>query len=154
MDMLDFLDLSHNQLSGKIPTSLAEIHTLGFLDLSNNNLSGKIPTGTQLQSFNASAYADNDGLCGDPLPKCPGDSLRPSTNNPRENMNENDDNNLSLMQEVAISIGFGFIFGFWGVVGSFLLKKSWRTAFFNLLDAAGDWVYVRIAVFVSKCKRG
>ena len=58
MEMLESLDLSHNQLSGEIPTSLAQIHTLGVLDLSNNNLSGKIPTGTQLQSFNPSAYAE------------------------------------------------------------------------------------------------
>ncbi|KAL1555661.1 receptor-like protein EIX2 [Salvia divinorum] len=82
MKMLDSLDLSHNRLSGKIPLSLANIYTLGVLDLSNNNLSGKIPTGTQLQSFNASSYTGNDGLCGDPLPMCPGDSLRPSTTNP------------------------------------------------------------------------
>ncbi|KAL1555654.1 receptor-like protein EIX2 [Salvia divinorum] len=116
MEMLDSLDLSHNQLSGKIPTSLTEIHTLGFLDLSNNKLSGKIPTGTQLQSFNASSYADNDGLCGDPLPKCPGDSLRPSANIPRENMNENDGNNFSFMQEVGISMGF--VFGMLLEIGS------------------------------------
>ncbi|XP_047949624.1 receptor-like protein EIX1 [Salvia hispanica] len=36
MEMLDSLDLSHNQISGEIPTSLAEIHTLGVLDLANN----------------------------------------------------------------------------------------------------------------------
>ncbi|KAG6404918.1 hypothetical protein SASPL_132495 [Salvia splendens] len=149
MELLDSLDLSHNQLSGQIPTSLAEIHTLGVLDLSNNNLSGKIPTGTQLQSFNASAYADNDGLCGDPLPKCPGDSLRPSTTNSKGN----NDDVFSFMQEVGISMGFGFIFGFWGVIGTFIWKKSWRIAFFNLFDAAGDWFYVKIAVFVSKWRR-
>ncbi|KAL1555667.1 receptor-like protein EIX1 [Salvia divinorum] len=153
MEMLDSLDLSHNQLSGKIPTSLAEIHTLGVLDLSNNNLAGKIPTGTQLQSFNASAYANNGGLCGEPLAKCPRDSLRPSTTNPVENMNEKDGDNFSFMQEVGISLAFGFIFGFWGVVGSFILKKSWRIAFFNLFDAAGDWFYVKIVLFLSKCKR-
>ncbi|XP_042009455.1 receptor-like protein EIX1 [Salvia splendens] len=153
MKTLDSLDLSRNQLSGKIPTSLAEIHTLGVLDLSNNKLSGKIPTSTQLQSFDASAYAGNDGLCGDPLQKCTEDSLRSSSTNPVENMNEKDGSNFSFMQEVGISMGFGFMFGFWGVIGSFILKKSWRIAFFNLFDAAGDWFYVRIAVFVSKWRR-
>ncbi|KAL1555669.1 receptor-like protein EIX1 [Salvia divinorum] len=153
MEMLNSLDLSHNQLSGHIPKSLTEIYTIGVLDLSNNHLSGKIPTGTQLQSFNASSYADNDGLCGDPLPKCPGDRLWPSTTNPDENMNEKDGSNFSFMQEVGISMAFGFIFGFWGVIGSFTLKKSWRIAFFNLFDAAGDWFYVRTALFVSKWRR-
>ena len=108
MDMLDSLDLSYNLFSGKIPTSLTQIYSLGFLDLSNNNLSGKIPTSTQLQSFNASTYAENDGLCGDPLLKCPEDSLRPSNTYPSENMNEKDDINLSFMQEVIISSAFGF----------------------------------------------
>ncbi|KAL1555493.1 receptor-like protein EIX2 [Salvia divinorum] len=152
MEMLNSLDLSYNQLSGKIPTSLAEIYSLGVLDLSNNNLSGKIPTSTQLQSFNASVYAGNDGLCGDPLPRCPGNRLRPpTTNHPRENTNEKDDNvGLSFMQEVGISIAFGFIFGFWGVIGTFMLKKSWRIAFFNSFDAIGDWFYVRIVVSLSK----
>ncbi|XP_047940762.1 receptor-like protein EIX1 [Salvia hispanica] len=145
MEMLECLDLSNNQLSGKIPTSLAQLQYLAVLDLSNNILSGEIPTSTQLQSFNASAYAKNEGLCGIPLALCPGDSLRPSTTNPGENMNKKG-GSLSFMQEVAISMGFGFIFGFWGVVGTFVLKKSWRIAFFNFFDDVGDWFYVRIAI--------
>ncbi|XP_057792808.1 receptor-like protein EIX2 [Salvia miltiorrhiza] len=150
MEMLECLDLSHNQFSGELPTSLAQLQYLAVLDLSNNDLFGKIPTSTQLQSFNASAYDENDGLCGPPLPAlCPEDSLRPSTTNP----NEKDDDSLSFMQEVCISLGFGFIFGFWGVVGTFILKKSWRIAYFNFWDAVGDWFYVRIAVFVSKWRR-
>ncbi|XP_042005651.1 receptor-like protein EIX2 [Salvia splendens] len=150
MEMLDSLDLSHNQLYGKIPTSLADIYTLGFLDLSNNSLFGKIPTSTQLQSFNASTYAGNNGLCGDPLPECPEDSLRPSTTNPLDNMNEKENISFFCMQEVDISMVFGFIIGFWGVVGSFVVKKSWRDAFFNWLDVAGDWFYVKGGVLVSK----
>ncbi|XP_047965251.1 receptor-like protein EIX2 [Salvia hispanica] len=133
MGILDSLDLSHHHFSGKIPTSLAEIHTLGVLDLSNNNLCGKISTSTQLQSFNASSYAGNDGLCGNPLPMCIEHSLRPSTTNPVDNTNEKDGNNFSFMQEVGISMGFGFIFGFWGVIGSFILKKSWRVAFSKVM---------------------
>ncbi|KAG6404797.1 hypothetical protein SASPL_132373 [Salvia splendens] len=114
MDMLNSLDLSHNQLSGNIPTSLAQIYSLGVLDVSNNNLSGKIPASTQLQSFHASAYAGNDGLCGDPLPKCQEDSSRPHATAPGENMNENNDINFSFMQRFGISMAFGFVFGFWG----------------------------------------
>jgi len=37
------LNLSHNQLSGSIPSSLSKLPVLGELDLSVNQLSGKIP---------------------------------------------------------------------------------------------------------------
>ncbi|BBN68606.1 disease resistance family protein / LRR family protein, partial [Prunus dulcis] len=53
----------------RIPTSLARIDRLGFLDLSYNNLSGKIPVGTQLQGFDPSFYTGNLQLCGPPLKK-------------------------------------------------------------------------------------
>ena len=79
-------------------------------------------------------------------------ALKPSTTNPRENTYEKG-KNVSFMQEVVISMAFGFIFGFWGVAGSFILKKSWRIAFFNLLDDAANWLYVKIVVFVSKWRR-
>ena len=145
--MLECLDLSNNQLSGKIPTSLAQLNYLAVLDLSNNILFGEIPTSTQLQSFKASAYAKNEGLCGIPLALCPGDILKPSTPNMEK------DHGLSFKQEVGISLAFGFIFGFWGVVGTFVLKKSWRIAFFNFFDAVGDWFYVGIAISMSKLSR-
>ncbi|XP_047938813.1 receptor-like protein EIX2 [Salvia hispanica] len=146
MEMLESLDLSNNKLFGKIPTSMARLR-LSVLDLSNNGLSGKIPTSTQLQSFSTSTYADNDGLCGPPLALCPEDIMKPSITILKE------DNCLSFMQEVGVSMALGFMFGFWGVVGTFILKKSWRIAFFNLFDAVGDWFYVRIAIFASKLRR-
>ncbi|EOY23386.1 Disease resistance family protein / LRR family protein, putative [Theobroma cacao] len=59
---LEVLDLSRNRLSGEIPTSLAELTFLSHLDLSYNNLSGKIPLSTQLQNFDASAFANTVDL--------------------------------------------------------------------------------------------
>uniref|UniRef100_A0A803Q970 Uncharacterized protein n=1 Tax=Cannabis sativa TaxID=3483 RepID=A0A803Q970_CANSA len=85
---LDSLDLSHNKLSGVIPTSLASVSSLSLLDLSNNKLSGRIPIGTQLQSFNASVYIHNDGLCGPPLTNsCFGDE---SSNGPQDHLGGGD----------------------------------------------------------------
>lgn len=141
MEMLECLDLSRNQLTGEIPVGLARLHFLAVLDLANNNLSGKIPTSTQLQSFNESAFAGNSELCGKPLKLCPEDD----NTTVGEDMKEENDGlfGLSFMQEVGISLAFGFIIGFWGAVGSLLMKKSWRSAFFNFFDDIGDWLCVR-----------
>jgi len=65
---LERLDLSENRLSGEIPTSLSNLHFLSEFSVANNNLYGSILLGTQLQSFDVSAYEGNPGLCGPPLP--------------------------------------------------------------------------------------
>nr|GMD67248.1 receptor-like protein EIX2 [Ipomoea batatas] len=120
IEMLESLDLSHNQLSGEIPISLGSLSFLQILDLSNNNLSGKIPSSTQMQSFNASSYAHNSGLCGDPLPKCP-------TNVPNKDEDEDDDDGL-ITQGFYISMVLGFSLSFWGFLVIFFFKGSWRDA--------------------------
>ncbi|XP_019199096.1 PREDICTED: receptor-like protein 12 [Ipomoea nil] len=122
MEMLESLDLSHNQLSGEIPVSLGGLSFLQILDLSNNNLSGKIPSSTQMQSFNASSYAHNSGLCGDPLPKCP-------RNVPNKDEDEDEDEDDGLItQGFYISMVLGFSLSFWGFLVIFFFKGSWRDA--------------------------
>ncbi|KAB1226944.1 Receptor-like protein 2 [Morella rubra] len=64
---LEVLDLSENHFSGEIPASLANLHFLNNFSVANNKLYGAIPSGTQLQTFDASAYEGNPGLCGPPL---------------------------------------------------------------------------------------
>ncbi|XP_047951566.1 receptor-like protein EIX1 isoform X1 [Salvia hispanica] len=177
---MQFLNFRGNKLHGSIPPEICNLTIIQVLDLSINVLSSIIPNcfnnftllasesisdtfayvvtlGTRFGGYETWEYEYSSfqwkGLCGDPLPMCPEDSLKPSTTNSRDNMNDNDGNIFSFMQEVGISMGFGFIFGFWGVIGSFILKKSWRIVFFSFLDGAGDWFYVRIAEFVSKWRR-
>ncbi|CAN1344616.1 Receptor-like protein EIX2 [Linum perenne] len=56
-----------NKLSGVIPPGMTSMTFLNHLNLSYNNLSGRIPLSTQLQSFDPSSFINNKGLCGSPL---------------------------------------------------------------------------------------
>ncbi|XWS45506.1 hypothetical protein CRYUN_Cryun15aG0142000 [Craigia yunnanensis] len=58
--------LSRNKLSGTIPGKVLNLKELHEFDVSDNRLSGKIPPHKAIIS--ASAFIDNPGLCGAPLP--------------------------------------------------------------------------------------
>ncbi|KAB1227859.1 Tyrosine-sulfated glycopeptide receptor 1 [Morella rubra] len=71
---LQEISLPSNNLSGLISDDILNLTKLAKLELYRNNIGGKLPgnIGTQLQSFNASDYEGNPGLCGPPLPnQCP-----------------------------------------------------------------------------------
>jgi len=143
---LEFLDLSRNHLSGLIPPSLAQIDHLSMLNLSDNNLSGKIATGTQLQSFDALSYEGNADLCGKPLDKkCPGDEevahQKPETH---------EGNSQEDREPIYFSVALGFITGFFGLEGSFLLIRNWRHAYVLFLNNIIDTVYVFMVLSANK----
>ncbi|XP_074284146.1 receptor-like protein EIX2 [Silene latifolia] len=135
---LELLDLSNNNLTGEIPKSLDKVTTLGIMNVSNNNLSGEIPVSTQLQSFDASSYAGNAGLCGAPLPSCSKDQA--PSNVPKGDITSvrNKDDDFGFFLGLYISVVLGFIVGFWGVCGTLVIKTSWRYAYFRFLDNIKD----------------
>ncbi|KAJ9679625.1 hypothetical protein PVL29_021525 [Vitis rotundifolia] len=150
LKLLDFLDLSQNQLNGRIPDNLSQIAGLSVLDLSNNTLSGKIPLGTQLQSFDASKYEGNPGLCGPPLKRCPEDepgevSCTTGLSSKKEEI-QDDANNIWFYGNIVL----GFIIGFWGVCGTLLFNSSWQYAYFQFLSKIKDWLYVTTIVNMNR----
>ncbi|KAG6683271.1 hypothetical protein I3842_12G004300 [Carya illinoinensis] len=105
---LEYLDLSANHLYGEIPVSLISLHFLRVFSIANNNLHGAIPVGTQLQTFNASAFKGNPGLCGYPLPPC----SHLTSNKRDEDIQEEEDRHTIPWFHVTMVLGF--ITGFWG----------------------------------------
>ncbi|KAL7252570.1 hypothetical protein ACSBR1_007184 [Camellia fascicularis] len=103
-----------------IPTNLADLNVLSVLNLSNNKLSRKIPTSTQLQSFDASAYCGNPELCELPLPnKCQGDEIVVKFHGKDKRIEEEDNEDKFLILGFYVSLGLGFTFGFWAVLGHY-----------------------------------
>ncbi|XP_003635304.1 receptor-like protein EIX2 [Vitis vinifera] len=152
LSQLETLDLSRNQLSGPIPPSMISLTFLNHLNLSYNRLSGIIPTSNQFQTFNdPSIYRDNLALCGDPLPmKCPGDD-KATTDSSRAGNEDHDDE--FEMRWFYVSMGPGFVVGFWAVFGPLIINRSWRRAYFRFLDEMKDRVMVVITVNVARLQK-
>jgi Leucine-rich repeat (LRR) protein len=130
MTFLESLDVSTNQLTGVIPQSMASLTFLSHLNLSHNNFSRRIPSSTQLQSFSALSFIGNHDLCGPPLtPSCVGNdsSLGPTPNVDDEG---GESSGWVEMKWFYMGMPFGFVVGFWGVFGLLAFSKAWRYAFF------------------------
>ncbi|XP_021812009.1 LRR receptor-like serine/threonine-protein kinase GSO1 [Prunus avium] len=87
---LESLDLSQNQLSGRILSNLAQLTFLAYFNVSHNYLSGPIPLGEQFNTFQEDSYEGNSGLCGMYLPKKCEDS-ESSTRPPPSIVEEDED---------------------------------------------------------------
>ncbi|KAB1226884.1 Tyrosine-sulfated glycopeptide receptor 1 [Morella rubra] len=138
---LEFLDLSSNRLYGEIPASLAKLRFLKKFSVANNKRQGAIPLGTQLQSFDASAYVGNLALCGPPLPNECADITRKERD--KEVLHE--ENGIAIPWH-HISVVLGFITGFWGICGPIAFNSNWRFVYFRFLDNVKDRIYVALAV--------
>ncbi|KAB5531542.1 hypothetical protein DKX38_018212 [Salix brachista] len=110
---LESLDLSSNLLTGRIPQQLASITFLAVLNLSHNQLEGAIPRGKQFQTFSASSFEGNLGLCGFPMPKDCSSSEAPALQ--PSNFDDGDDSTFFGdgfgWKAVAIGYGCGVVFG-------------------------------------------
>ncbi|XP_057990423.1 receptor-like protein EIX2 [Hevea brasiliensis] len=131
------LDLSGNRLSGPIPQSISSLTFLGNLNVSNNNLSGIIPSTNQMSTFNASSFAGNPGLCGDPLTvKCLNDSNNGGDNYPDGGgkADQADNGNGFIDKWFYMSIGVGFAAGLLLPYLVFAMKRSWGGVYFAFVD--------------------
>ncbi|XP_040945832.1 receptor-like protein EIX1 [Gossypium hirsutum] len=119
--LLESIDLSRNQLRGEIPPSMSALTFLGYLNSSENNLTGKIPSSTQLQSFDISSY-DGNHLCGPPLLEIYSTDATTSGDHNNNENNEGDGLEVDWLWFYA-SMAFGFVVGFWVVMGPLLFNK-------------------------------
>ncbi|CAN6691374.1 unnamed protein product [Malus baccata var. baccata] len=142
MRMLESLDLSVNQLCGEVSPSISNLTFLNYLNLSYNNLIGQIPKGTQLQSFDMSSYAGNK-LCRPPLEECH------STKEVMPPVGDEKHGEGHLLEDGGfyLSLGLGFAFGFWIVLGSLLSNVPWS----NALSQFQNIIVKKLYAVIVKC---
>ncbi|XP_050124798.1 receptor-like protein EIX1 isoform X2 [Malus sylvestris] len=139
MGTLESLDFSVNQLSGEISPSISNLTFLAYLNLSYNNLIGQIPKSTQLQSFDQSSYVGNK-LCGLPLEE------RCITNEAMPHVGDEKHREGYLLEDGGfyLSLGLGFAFGFWIVLGSLMSNVPWSNAFSQFQNSIVKKLYAAI----------
>ncbi|KAI9384178.1 hypothetical protein POPTR_012G020600v4 [Populus trichocarpa] len=120
---LESLDMSSNMLTGRIPVQLTDLTFLAILNLSQNKLEGPIPVGMQFNTFDASSFQGNLGLCGiQVLTECNNGAVPPL---PPLNFNEEDGFGWKV---VAMGYGCGFVFG---VTMGYIVFRTRRPAWFH-----------------------
>ncbi|KHN14053.1 LRR receptor-like serine/threonine-protein kinase ERL1 [Glycine soja] len=148
MKSLESLDLSHDQLSGTIPDGISSLTSLSHLNLSYNNFSGPIPKGTQLSTLDDPfIYIGNPFLCGPPLPnEC--------SANDSKHGNEDEDGKDDKIEKLwfYFVVALGFAIGFWAVIGSLLMKRSWRCAYFQYIDKSRQRMNASWAIHLANFK--
>ncbi|KAJ0729997.1 putative non-specific serine/threonine protein kinase [Helianthus annuus] len=127
MKALESFDLSLNRLSGELPMSLSKLNFISIFNVSYNKFTGRVPTSTQIQSLNESNFIGNK-LCGAPLISDCKQLNVPDTLGDQKEDNRSHGSDWGLI----ISIVLGFIIGFWVLVASLIVNKSWRIAYFRL----------------------
>ncbi|GJY07283.1 hybrid signal transduction histidine kinase M [Tanacetum coccineum] len=125
--------------SGEMPPSMSDMLSLNDLDVSFNNLSGRVPSSTQLQSFEPTRFTGNAGLCGPPITKkCPGDE---HLGVPHVVKSESDGYSTDETQRwFYVGGASGFATGFCIVCSVLLLNRQGRRVFFHVHDSIEDWV--------------
>ncbi|KAK6138248.1 hypothetical protein DH2020_027995 [Rehmannia glutinosa] len=151
MKQLESLDFSRNSLFGEIPSSFASMSSLNYLNLSYNNLTGKIPESTQLLSFNESSFIGNN-LCGPPLTSsCGNDGKSPGPRHKLADQDEEDDK--SEIEWFYVFLSLGYAVGLSAFFTTWILKKSWRDAYYESLENMWDKVYVYFYIKLTRLTR-
>ncbi|KAI8538026.1 hypothetical protein RHMOL_Rhmol09G0068700 [Rhododendron molle] len=135
--VLESLDLSSNQLTGKIPGELTRLTFLAVLNFSKNHLVGPIPHGNQFDTFQNDSYVGNSGLCGLPLSKKCGDSeVPPQPISPDDDDDDDDDDDFAsgfTWRIMLMGYGCGLVIGVTMGLVMFLTGRLVR----NVLDSCG-----------------
>ena len=146
--LMESLDLSYNNLGGKIPPELTEITFLAVFSVAHNNLSGTTPERkNQFGTFDESSYEGNPLLCGPPLHDCT--KIGPPSTMLVDHDGE-DGGSFIDMAVFYISFVVVYITVLLGLVAVLYINPYWRRVWFNLIEVCIDNCYYFVVVRYHK----
>lgn len=145
MSSLEVLDLSHNNLTGRIPSSLTKLNFLSHFDVSYNNLVGVVPRGDQFSTFSCDNFAGNADI------KC----QYSSSELPKVLASENEQHHGTgtAVEITYIMVEVGIYFGLLIVWNALFFASALRAAYFQMVDRFFDSLYVITMVNVNRLRR-
>uniref|UniRef100_A0A2N9FIK9 Uncharacterized protein n=1 Tax=Fagus sylvatica TaxID=28930 RepID=A0A2N9FIK9_FAGSY len=148
LKQIESLDLSSNNLNGKIPPQLIELTFLEVFNVSHNNLSGSTPDRkNQFETFDESSYEGNPLLCGPPLHDCT--KIGPPFTMPMDHEGE-EGGSFMDMGIFYISFVVAYIAVLLGIIAVLYINPYWRREWFNFIQACIDTCYCFVVVHYRK----
>ncbi|GKV51790.1 hypothetical protein SLEP1_g58415 [Rubroshorea leprosula] len=132
-------------MSSSIPESTSSLTFLSYLNLSNNQLVGRIPSGTQLQLLNASSYDGNKQFGSLPL----ADNCSSINGNsvPSSQAKGGKHGNGVEINWLFVSMALGFVVGFWSVLCALVISRRWHCIYYQFLEE----MWWKISDSINKC---
>ncbi|KAL7259398.1 hypothetical protein ACSBR1_005322 [Camellia fascicularis] len=134
LPLVTSLDLSKNNISGKIPKELTTLQGLRFLNLSGNHITGVIPKNIGNMGLLESIDLSKNQLCGEIPPsifignKLCGPLLTKNHSDNGKTPEGNEGDSKGATSEVDwfyVFMALGFAVGFWGISTPILFIKTW-----------------------------
>ncbi|KAK4846195.1 hypothetical protein QYF36_014218 [Acer negundo] len=140
---LSVLELSNNGFNSSMPSWLFNLTSLVYVDLSSNNFQGELPD--QFADLKFIQYID---LSENSFIEDKETSYIPSSKK-----KDDEDENFYKTPLFYSSIVLGFILGFWGFCGTLILKKSWRVAYFGVVDDMKERLLLVVSLRLAHLRR-
>ncbi|TYH49602.1 hypothetical protein ES332_D10G148200v1 [Gossypium tomentosum] len=132
LKQIESLDLSYNNLSGRIPSELTEMTSLEVFSVAHNNLSGPLPDRkNQFGTFDESNYEGNPLLCGPPLNKSCNGGNSPTA--PNATSSEEEHGHIDMV-DFYISFATSYAIIFLTTILVLYINPYWRRACFYFIE--------------------